>query len=88
MLYRLTQCTVIDVPLYSNYNDDLCKLYLVLITFSVSPTALWSSDRHLALGSEGPGLDSWLCQVDVESLGKALYMHLLTSLICKMRTLL
>ena len=36
--------------------------------------ALWSSGRHLASGSEGPGFESWLCQVDVKSLGKALYM--------------
>ena len=45
--------------------------------------ALWSSGRHLASGSEGLGFESWLCQVDVESLGKALYMHFLTSLMCK-----
>ena len=35
---------------------------------------LWSSGRHLASGSEGLGFESWFCQVDVESLGKALYM--------------
>ena len=37
--------------------------------------ALWSSGRHLASGSEGPGFESWLGQFDVECLGKALYMH-------------
>ena len=44
------------------------------------------SGRHLALGSGGPGFESWLCQVDVESLGKALYMHFLTPLMCKKST--
>ena len=44
-------------------------------TVSTESVALWSSGRHLASGSEGPGFESWLCQVDVESLGKALYMH-------------
>ena len=37
----------------------------------------------MALGSEGLGFKSWLCQVDVESLGKALYMHFLTPLMSK-----
>ena len=37
--------------------------------------ALWPSGRHLVSGSEGPGFESWLCQVDVESLGKALNMN-------------
>ena len=36
---------------------------------------MWSRVRHLASGSEGPGFESWLCQVEVESLGKALYMN-------------
>ena len=31
-----------------------------------------SSGRHLTSGSGGGGFESWLCQVDVESLGKAL----------------
>ena len=48
------------------------ELTATLVTFLV---ALWSSGRHLASGSEGPRFESWLCQVDVESLGKALYMH-------------
>ena len=48
-----------------------------------SYVASWSSGRHLTLGSGGPGFESWLCQVDVESLGKALYMHFLTLLMCK-----
>ena len=48
--------------------------------------ALWSSVRHLASGSGGPGFESWLCQVDIESLGKALYMHFLTPLMCKKST--
>ena len=47
----------------------------VLITTMPLIVALWSSGRHLASGSEGPGFESWLCQVDVEFLGKALYMH-------------
>ena len=41
----------------------------------VSCVVLWSSGRHLALGSWGPGFESWLYQVDVESFGKALFMH-------------
>ena len=44
--------------------------------------ASWSNGRHLDLGSGGSGFKSWLCQVDVESLGKALYMHFLTPLMC------
>ena len=41
------------------------------------PTSLQARWRCglVASGSEGPGFESWLCQVDVESLGKALYMH-------------
>ena len=34
--------------------------------------ALWSSGSYLAWGSGDPRFESWLCQVDVESLGKAL----------------
>ena len=45
-----------------------------------------SSGRHSALGSGSPGLDSWLCQVDFESLGNALYMHFLTLLMWKTST--
>ena len=37
--------------------------------------ALRSSGRHLASGAGGSGFESWFCQVDVESLGKVLYMH-------------
>ena len=48
--------------------------------------ASWSSGRHLALGSRGPGFESWLCQVDVESLGKAFSLHFLTPFMCKMST--
>ena len=50
--------------------------------------ALWSSGRHLASGSEGfeSWFESWLCQDDVEYLGKALYMHFLTPLMCKTST--
>ena len=29
----------------------------------------------LVLGSGGPGFESWLCQVDVESMGKTLCMQ-------------
>ena len=47
---------------------------------------LWSGGRHLASGSGCPGFESWLCQVDFESLGKALYMHFLTPLMCKKST--
>ena len=39
-----------------------------------SRMALWSSGRHLASGSV-LSFESWLCKVNVESLGKALYMH-------------
>ena len=49
-----------------------CIFPLITLTNVI---ALWSSGRHLTSGSEGPGFESWLCQVDVESLGKALYMH-------------
>ena len=42
-----------------------------------------SRGRHLALGSGGPGFKSWLCQIDVDSLEKALYMHFLTPLMFK-----
>ena len=45
--------------------------------------ASWSCGRHLASGSEGPRFESWLWQVDFVSLGKALYMHILTPLMCK-----
>ena len=48
--------------------------------------AMWSSGRHLALESGGPGFESWLCQVDVESLEKALYKHFFTPLTCKTST--
>ena len=51
-----------------------------------SSVASWSSNRHLALGSGDPGFVSWLCHVDVESLGKALYMHFYTPLMCKTST--
>ena len=50
--------------------------------------ASWSSGRHSALGSEGHGFESWFHQIDVESLGKALYTFFLTALRCKMSTLL
>ena len=53
---------------------------------SIKVVALWSSGRHLASRSGNPGFESWLCQVDVESLGKALYMHFLTPLMCKKST--
>ena len=42
-----------------------------------------SSGRHLALGSEDPRFQCWFCQVNFESLKKALYMHFLTQLMCK-----
>ena len=40
------------------------------VFFTLMMLAMWSSGRHLALGSEGPGSESWLCQVKFESLGK------------------
>ena len=46
----------------------------------------WSSGRHSALGSEGPEFESLFHQVDVESMEKALYMHFLPKLWCKMGT--
>ena len=45
--------------------------------------ASWSSGSNLALGSGGPGFKSWLCQVQDESLGKALNMYFFTPLMCK-----
>ena len=57
-------------------NNHFFSIYLFI-------EALWSSGRHLASGSGGRGFDSWLCQVHVESLGKALPMHLLTPHMCK-----
>ena len=66
----------------------LCKGQIDSKNARVSQTivTLWSSGRHLALGSGGPGFESWLCQVNIESLGKALYMHFLTPLMCKKST--
>ena len=43
--------------------------------------ALWSSTTHLA-----SGFDSCVCQVAVEPLGKAFYIHLLHPLMCKTST--
>ena len=45
--------------------------------------ASWLSGRHLALRSGALGFESWSCPVDVESLGKALYMHFFTPPMCK-----
>ena len=59
------------------------RLVETLTVYTVHNVASWSSGRHLALGSGDPGFKSCLCQVDVESLGKALYMHFLTRLMCK-----
>ena len=47
------------------------SLFVMVIRIVV----FWFSGRHLASGSEGPGFESWLSQVDVESLGKAPYMN-------------
>ena len=58
------------------------KFAFSIIQTSLKVVASWSSGRHLVLGSGGPGFKSWLCQFDVESLGKALYMHFLTPLMC------
>ena len=33
------------------------------------------SGRHLAFRSGGPGFEFWLCRVEGESLGKALYTY-------------
>ena len=57
-------------------NDRLRKQHTMLFLF-INVVALWSSGRHLASGSGGPGF---------ESLGKALYMHFLTPLMCKTST--
>ena len=67
-------------PWYSHYSSD------VPIAASSLRSTEWSSGRHLASGSGGPRFESWLCQVDVESLGKTLYMHFLTPLMCKTST--
>ena len=58
----------------------------MIVVVTVGFVALWSSGRQLASGSGGPGSKSVLCQVDDESLGKALYMHFLTPLMCKTST--
>ena len=42
-----------------------------------------SSGRHSTSRSGEVGFESWLCRVDPESLGKALYMPLLSPLMCK-----
>ena len=65
--------------------DDIhiISLHLYLYIKMSLCMALWSNGRHLALGSGDPEFESWLCQVDVKSLGKALYMHFLTPLMCK-----
>ena len=34
-----------------------------------------SSGRHFASGSGDPGFESWLFQVVIETLRKAIYMH-------------
>ena len=52
----------------------------------VSHVASWSSGRHLASGLGGLTFKSWLCKVDTESLGKVLYMHFVTPLMCKTST--
>ena len=41
-------------------------------------TASGSGGRHSGSGSRDLGFESWLCQIDFKSLGKALYMHFLT----------
>ena len=53
-------------------SDLSCKC---LSSWDVALLSRWYGGRHLASGSEGPGFESWLSQVDVESLGKALYMN-------------
>ena len=40
--------------------------------------------RHLVLGSGDHGFKSWLLRMDVESLGKTIYMDVLISLLCRM----
>ena len=61
-------------------------IVVVVVVVVVVALASWSSGRHMALGSGGPGFESWLCQVDVESLRKALYRYFLTPLMCKTST--
>ena len=62
------------------------NLFVVSSILLIQFVASCSSRGHSALGSEGPEFESWFHQVDVESLGKALYMHSLTALRCKMST--
>ena len=52
-----------------------CSMTATFLYTTLHKMALWSSGRHLASGSEGHAFESWLCQVDVESLEKALYMY-------------
>ena len=64
-------------------------LWKISVNFSLYRfciVALWSSGRQFVSESEGPGFESWLYQVDNESLGKALYMHFLTPLMYKTST--
>ena len=45
-----------------------------------------SSGRHPAPGSGDSGFKFWLYRIDVESLGKSLYVYFLTPLICRKST--
>ena len=45
--------------------------------------ASWSSGRHSASERGDPVFESRLCRADVKSMEKTLYMHLLSSIMCK-----
>ena len=65
---------------------DVQASYQLANKSSTAIATLWYSSRHLASESECPGFESWLCQVDAESLAKALYKHFLTPLMCTSST--
>ena len=67
----------------SNGKVGTAVIFLSLLTESV-----WCHGHvvDFALGSGGPGFESWLCQVDLGSMEKTIYMHFLFPLICKIRT--
>ena len=80
----------VNIFMYVNNELTLCILFIASVSSELYEHSrftlqaylinyLWNLKKRndvLASGSEGPGFESWLCQVDVESLGKALFMHL------------
>ena len=66
------ECSSGDAPLRDKYDiTEPTSLHIQLFWGQIARpvnVALWSSGKHLASGSGGPGFESWLCQVNVESL--------------------